>query len=487
MAIILMPLPEDIRLSERRDISRVMSSALLDRYRCPEEFLQFELVGRLSADSGYFRFGPAAICYGRTSTGYRSSDADALLYRALPDLKTKDSTVLLPFNPTEVIDNLRFERYAKHSKASERSWRIKLLRDTYYRLRPVMGLDVRRHVQRLNACGWQRAVFPSWPVDTSVEQLSEALLLAAMKARKVDRMPFVWFWPKDAESCVVMTHDVEGQKGYDFCRELMDIDDAHHVRSSFQFVPEGAYKISAALIEELRGRGFEVNIQDLNHDGYLLADRGEFLRRVQKINQYGRIYGARGFRAAVLYRNLNWYDSLDFAYDMSVPNVAHLDPQRGGCCTVMPYFVDDLLEMPLTTTQDYTLFHLLGDYSLGLWKSQVASIRARHGLVMFLAHPDYIFDHDAMAIYRALLAWLRELAALEPIWFALPSEVNQWWRARSKMHVLNYGGEWRIEGPESERATLAFAKVSGDHIEYEFASKVPVVRGQGSCSTGVAS
>src|SRR2546425_12755629 len=34
-----------------------------------------------------------------------------------------------------------------------------------------------------------------------------------------------------------------------------------------------------------------------------------------------------------------WFDALDFSYDMSVPNVAHLDPQRGGCCTVMPYFV----------------------------------------------------------------------------------------------------------------------------------------------------
>jgi hypothetical protein len=28
---------------------------------------------------------------------------------------------------------------------------------------------------------------------------------------------------------------------------------------------------------------------------------------------------------------------LCFAYDMSIPNVAHLDPQRGGCCTIMPF------------------------------------------------------------------------------------------------------------------------------------------------------
>ena len=59
---------------------------------------------------------------------------------------------------------------------------------------------------------------------------------------------------------------------------------------------------------------------------------------------------------------------------MSVPNVAHLEPQRGGCCTVMPYFIGDILELPLTTTQDYSLFHILGDYSIALWKQQIELI-----------------------------------------------------------------------------------------------------------------
>ena len=62
-----------------------------------------------------------------------------------------------------------------------------------------------------------------------------------------------------------------------------------------------------------------------------------------------------------MYREQQWFDAFEFSYDMSVPNVAHLEPQRGGCCTVMPYFVGDILELPLTTTQDYSLFHILGD------------------------------------------------------------------------------------------------------------------------------
>ena len=115
---------------------------------------------------------------------------------------------------------------------------------------------------------------------------------------------------------------------------------------------------------------FEINVQDLNHDGNLFRNRPEFSRRAQRINKYASSYGVSGFRAAVLYRNLDWYDALHFSFDMSVPNVAHLDPQKGGCCTVMPYFFAETLEIPVTTTQDYMLFHLLNDYSLDLWKEQ---------------------------------------------------------------------------------------------------------------------
>jgi hypothetical protein len=54
---------------------------------------------------------------------------------------------------------------------------------------------------------------------------------------------------------------------------------------------------------------------------------------------------------------------LNDSFDMSIPNVARLDPQRGGCCTVLPFFIGDIVELPVTTTEGYSLFHILGDYS----------------------------------------------------------------------------------------------------------------------------
>ena len=101
-----------------------------------------------------------------------------------------------------------------------------------------------------------------------------------------------------------------------------------------------------------------------------------------------------------MYREQQWFEAFEFSYDMSVPNVAHLEPQRGGCCTVMPYFVGNLLELPLTTTQDYSLFHILGSYSTALWRQQIELIMARNGLVSFIAHPDYLCDDRAKGVYR---------------------------------------------------------------------------------------
>ena len=345
----------------------------------------------------------------RSASGFRAVRADAALYDVLNDVTTDGSSVLLPFNPTDVVDNLRLERYAKHFSPSALNPWTQSLRNAYYFLRPLMNVNVRKHVQRARLDGWRNILFPRWPVDTTVENLNEQMLLWSMKAKGVDRIPFVWFWPDGAGSCIVLTHDVEAERGQSFCSELMNIDDSFGIKASFQLIPEGRYKISTDLVQAIRDRGFEVGIQDLNHDGHLFRDKAEFLRRAKRINRYGETYGANGFRAAVLYRNQDWYDALDFSYDMSVPNVAHLDPQRGGCCTVMPYFVGDILEIPVTTTQDYMLFHLLSDYSLDLWRTQTEAILKKNGLVSFIIHPDYVIEKRARDVYRGLLGLLASL------------------------------------------------------------------------------
>ena len=171
-----------------------------------------------------------------------------------------------------------------------------------------------------------------------------------------------------------------------------------------------------------------------------------------------------------MYRNLEWYDSYEFSYDMSVPTVAHLEPQRGGCCTVMPFFVEKILELPLTATQDYSLFYIVNDHSLDLWKMQLNLIRKRNGLMSFITHPDYLINRRNRKLYEGLLAHLQKMVAREKIWAPLPGDVDRWWRARSQMTLVPREGGWEIVGPEKERARVAYAIADGDGVRYELAA-----------------
>jgi len=155
---------------------------------------------------------------------------------------------------------------------------------------------------------------------------------------------------------------------------------------------------------------------------------------------------------------------------MSAPNVAHLEPQRGGCCTVMPYFVRNILEIPLTTSQDYSLFQILNDYSIDLWKEQTSLIHKRNGLISFISHPDYLIEARARSVYVKLLGYLQDMARRERIWVTVPGEIDKWWRARNEMKLVASGSDWVIEGPEKERARIAYAVLEKGRVRYKLAN-----------------
>ena len=54
---------------------------------------------------------------------------------------------------------------------------------------------------------------------------------------------------------------------------------------------------------------------------------------------------------------------------------------------------------------------------------------------------------------------------------ALPREVNRWRRDRSRMTLIADDNGWRIEGPGSSRARVAYARLDGDHMVYEVAAQ----------------
>ena len=446
-----------------------MVQSLSRYFRCSNPFLDFTVDGQLSAAPGFFRFGPDAICYGRSSKGLLSDNPGQPLDDVSHHVRLDHGRVVLPFDPEEIIGNLRSERYAAGCAqyASSRG----LIRDAYYLVRPLLPLAVRKYLQRIYLRGWEDIPFPKWPVDRTVDRLFQEFVVLALKSTELESIPFIWFWPDGANACAVMTHDVEAAPGKRFCSQLMDLDSSFGIPASFQIVPEKRYSVEPEFLEEIRRRGFEVNVQDLNHDGNLFRDEAEFERRVKKINSYGREYQAAGFRSAILYRKQEWFDRLEFEYDMSVPSVAHLDPQGGGCCTMMPYFVGELVELPVTTTQDHSLFNVLDDCTMTVWKQQAELILKHHGLMNFIIHPDYIRGARAQSTYKNLLSSLASLRRKHGVWVALPRDVSSWWRQRDCMVLTRKGENWSVEGEGSEKARVAFATLQGDRLVYSFADQ----------------
>lgn len=444
-----------------------MGQHFLEYYRCPDRYGAFDVAGRLREPSGYFRWGQDTVCYGRTSSGAGASRPNTRLYDAQADLSTRESVAVFPFDPEEIVENLQRERYSAHFRESDR-FSNEVLRTIYYFLRPWLSVPVRKHLQKMRLRKWKEISFPDWPVAFTVDRIHQKRLALAMQAQNIDRVPFIWFWPDNYLSCCIITHDVEDLRGRDFCGDLMDLDESFGFRSSFQVVPETRYAVPKTYLKSITDRGFEVNVHDLKHDGRLYAEYAEFQRRAFRINEYGRQFDAIGFRSGILYRNADWYDAFDFQYDMSIPNVAHLDPQRGGCCTVMPYFIGDMIELPLTSTQDYTLFHILEDYSIDLWKRQIEMIRANNGLVNILVHPDYIIETREQTIYRSLLAHLSHLRSRDRMWTPLPRDLAKWWRQRREMRLVYQDGQWRVQGTGSERACVAYSCLAGDQVSYTF-------------------
>jgi hypothetical protein len=443
---------------------------LSDYYRIPDSVLGRVLGADRSGENGYFRFGPEVICYGQSKSGVATKVEDAGLYDAHKNIQMDSADIRSPFDLTRIVENLRRERYVPgltpgREKLITQEWMLK----AYYFLRGSLPDSVRRHMQRVYFSDWKIRPFPAWPVDFTVDNLHEEILRLAMEASHAEKVPFIWYWPDGAPNCLILTHDVETTAGRDFAPQLMDIDDSFGLKASFQVIPESRYAVPDEFVAKIRNRGFEFNIHDLNHDGRLYRQRDEFLRRAKKINHYADRYNARGFRAGSMYRMLDWYDAYEFSYDMSLTNVAHLEPKRGGCCTVFPFFLGKILELPLTTSQDYSIFHILKDYSIDLWKKQLALIRQRNGLMTFLTHPDYLIERRARKVYELLLGYLWEMIDHEKIWTALPGEVDLWWRTRSQLTLVQRGSGWEIEGSGKERARIAYAVREGDRLAYEVA------------------
>jgi hypothetical protein len=365
----------------------------------------------------------------------------------VPVLRDGAGGTILPFDPDEVVLGLRAERYRGWGRR-RRSQLQALARSAYYAARPLVPRAVQIRLRRSLTGVQGRATFPRWPAETGLHDLTAALLAWIAGAAEAP-LPAIAPWPAGRSWALVLTHDVETAAGRDAIGRLRSVEEPLGMRSSFNFVPE-RYAVPDALVASLTAAGCEVGVHGLRHDGRDLASLRTLRRRLPEIRRWAERWQAVGFRSPATHRRWEWMPMLGFDYDTSSPDTDPFEPIPGGCCSWLPFFNDGMVELPITMPQDHTVFVILGRGG-EMWDEKAALLRDRGGMALMIVHPDYMLEDGPLGAYERFLT---SHAGDPTVWNALPREVSDWWRRRSRTSLVPDSDGWRAEGPAAAEASV---------------------------------
>ena len=356
--------------------------------------------------------------------------------------RREDGSVFLPFDPNDVIESFWTERYlATMSGERALGFRRALLMG-YYRARPLLPRPLQIWLRRKFARLQAKSSFPGWPVETCLHDFFE-LMFAILAGLAGEPVPCIAPWPNGHTWAFVLTHDVEQAEGLAAVGPVVELERARGLRSSWNLVPR-RYEIDPSCVSDLIEAGFEVGVHGIYHDGRDLESWSTWQRRLPIAHESAERWNAVGFRSAASHRHSGWMRSLNFDYDSSWPDTDPFEPQNGGCCTWLPFFNGELVELPLTLRQDHTLFVILGHVDEAEWVAKAEFLRARGGMVSIDTHPDYLTDER---IFMAYARFLERFSDDDSAWHALPREVSAWWRRRAASWLEHDGATWRVVGP----------------------------------------
>jgi hypothetical protein len=363
--------------------------------------------------------------------------------------RSEEGDVLLPFDPDDVVESFWSERYGAVGRGRSAGRLKRAAMAAYYRLRPLMPRALQIGMRRLFARLQVRARFPRWPAEPALHDFYEVVigLLAEVSRAAV---PCLASWPDGHDWAFVLTHDVELTLGYEHLDPVLELERAHGLRSSWNFVPR-RYPIDDARLRELVDAGFEVGVHGLYHDGRDLESLDTLRERLPGIREAAERWGAVGFRSPATHRAWEWMPLLGFDYDCSSPDTDPFEPQAGGCCSWLPFFNGDMVELPMTMAQDHTLFAILRHHDESIWMQKSSLLRERGGMALIDTHPDYLVDERILRAYGRLL---ERWAGDETAWKALPREVSAWWRRRAASVIVATEDGWEVAGPAAGRARI---------------------------------
>jgi len=293
----------------------------------------------------------------------------------------------------------------------------------FYTIKPLIPRTIQIYLRR-NIIQRKRGLYADvWPVD-----------------KKAGRPPEGWQgWPDGKKFALILTHDIDTAKGHEKCYNLVNLEKQLGFRSSFNFVPE-RYKVSPELRRYLKESMFGIGVHGLRHDGKYYKSRKFFQERAVRINHYLKEWGSVGFSSPSMLRNLDWLHDLNIEYDVSTFDTDPFEPQHDGVGSIFPFRVTHpsnnkgYVELPYTLPQDFTLFVLMQEKGIEIWKKKLDWIAEKGGMALLITHPDYMnFDGTnsgneeyPVEYYIEFLEYIKTKYEGQ-YWHALPRDMAQYW------------------------------------------------------------
>ena len=293
----------------------------------------------------------------------------------------------------------------------------------YYQVKPFIPRSL-QIIARRRIILWKRDSYKHvWPIDEGAKKAPEG-----------------WSgWPGGKKFAFVLTHDVETTGGQQKCLQLAQLEEGLGFRSSFNFVAE-EYNVSAELRNFLSRGGWEIGVHGLYHNANPFRSKEIFKKQTLGINQYLKAWGSAGFRCPCMYHNLEWIGDLDIEYDASTFDTDPFEPQPDGMHTIFPFWVPGnsaqkgYVELPYTLPQDHTLFVLMGERNINIWKEKLDWIAARGGMALVIVHPDYMNfggksqggEEYPASYFADFLEYINRRYEGQ-YWHVLPKEIARFW------------------------------------------------------------
>jgi glycosyltransferase involved in cell wall biosynthesis len=296
--------------------------------------------------------------------------------------------------------------------------------------------------------------------------------------------PFTWAgWPAGKRFALVLTHDVEGGKGLARVKPLMKLEAKYGFTSSFNFVPEGSFRVPDDLLQSLDQAGFEVGVLGLKNAKTLGGSKNEFPAKAARIRKYLEKWKASGFRSRDVQGKLTWLHQLNIEYDSSCFDVDPLRNEAASAGTIFPFWVPGwegggFVELPTTLPQDFTLFTLFREENIDAWKRKLDWIAQCGGMALLNTSADRIclengktrWDEFPVEHYEEFLRYASD-AYQGAFWHVLPRELSRFYCAsvplasrntRKRICMLVYSGY--PSDNRVRRYAEALAR-RGDHVE----------------------